>query len=295
MFLSTPKLIETEVFTTLPERLQKHANSKGRALNFLEGPSFDRTGNLYCVDIHCGRIYRVSPKGDWEIAVDYDGIPNGLKIHKDGRIFVADRKNGVMLFDPNSGKISVFAAGPAPGQKFLGLNDLIFDHRGDLYVTDQGRSGLQNANGRVYRISDGGRTINPVLSGIPSPNGLVFNGRDTELFVAVTRANAVWRLELTDPERRAGLFVQLPSSGPDGLALDTDGNVAVAHPGPGTVSVYSKWGEPLWVVKSCRGTMTTNIAYGVEDARKLFVVESWTNSILVATMPVAGKSMYSHA
>jgi gluconolactonase len=105
----------------------------------------------------------------------------------------------------------------------------------------------------------------------------------------------VWRLELTDPERRAGLFVQLPSSGPDGLALDSEGNVVVAHPGPGTVSVYSKWGEPLWVAKSCRGNMTTNMAYGVDDTHTLFIVESWTNTILTARLPVAGKAMYSHA
>lgn len=294
MFLSTPKVIETEVFTELPARLQHRGEGKGRPKNFLEGPSFDKAGNLYCVDIHCGRVYRISPKGEWDIAVEYDGIPNGLKIHKDGRIFIADRKNGLMVLEPGSGKIAPFLAGPDPGRRFLGLNDLVFARNGDVFFTDQGRSGLQEANGCVYRVDAAGK-VDQILGGIPSPNGLVLNVRENSLFVAVTRANAVWRVELEDPALRAGLFVQLPSSGPDGLALDEEGNVAVAHPGPGTVGVYSKWGEPLWVVKSCRGTMPTNIAYGGDDMRKLYLVESWSNSILVANMPVAGRKMYSHA
>lgn len=293
MFLSTPEVIETEVFSQLPERLHIK-DAKGRVVNFLEGPSFDRLGNLYCVDIHGSRIYRITPRGDWEVAAAYEGMPNGLKIHKDGRIFVADRKHGVMVLDPSTGKIDTLVSGPEKGTKFLGLNDLIFSARGDLYVTDQGRSGLQHANGTVYRIANG-RAPERILGGIPSPNGLVFNVRESELFVAVTRANAVWRTELEDPALRAGLFVQLPTSGPDGLALDQEGNVAVAHPGPGTVTVYSKWGEPKWVIRSCRGNMTTNIAYNPERPHHLHIVESRTNTILVAKMPVAGKPMYSHA
>ena len=50
-------------------------------------------------DIPFGRIFRISPKGGWDLVVEYDGEPNGLKIHRDGRIFVADHKRGLMLLD----------------------------------------------------------------------------------------------------------------------------------------------------------------------------------------------------
>jgi len=33
-----------------------------------------------------------------ELFAAYDGNPNGLKIHKDGRIFVTDQKLGFALF-----------------------------------------------------------------------------------------------------------------------------------------------------------------------------------------------------
>jgi gluconolactonase len=124
----------------------------------------------------------------------------------------------------------------------------------------------------------------------------VFNVRETALFVAVTRANAVWRIPLDESGviSKVGLFVQLFSAGPDGLALDEDGNVVVTHPGLGTVWVFSKRGEPLYQVKSCGGEMTTNVAYGGADRKTLYITDSARGNILAARMPVAGNLMYSH-
>src|SRR5437868_15042333 len=106
------KHIEARAFSSLPARFRRKRrtawsdpNRQGAAVDsFLEGPSFDRKGNLYCVDIPFGRIFRIDPRGGWERAVQYDGWPNGLKIHKDGRIFIADYRRGLMVLDPGSGK-----------------------------------------------------------------------------------------------------------------------------------------------------------------------------------------------
>jgi gluconolactonase len=291
-FGEPPQSLQSEVFTKLPDRLAKTADG-GRA-GFLEGPSFDRDGNLLCVDIRAGRIYRISPQAEWDVLVEYDGAPNGLKLHRDGRVFIADRKNGLMVLDAAKGSISTLLAGPADGQRFRGLNDLIFASNGDLYFTDQGRTGLQDPTGCVYRLSAAGE-LACLLSNIPSPNGLVFNKRETALYVAVTRANAIWRIEIAEADRRTGLFVQLFAAGPDGMALDADGNVVVAHPTVGGVWLFSRIGVPLYYVKSCAGEMTTNIAYGGSDNRSLYITESRTGSILRARMPVAGQRMYSHA
>jgi gluconolactonase len=288
-----PKVIETEVFATLPDKFRPAATDQRRFV--LEGPSFDRDGNLYCVDIYHGRIYRISPAGAWDLAAEYDGHPNGLKIHRDGRIFIADRRKGIVVLDPAKGSVAPFLQGPS-GSRFKGVNDLVFAANGDLYFTDQGQTGLHDPTGRVYRYTAAGE-LYCLIDNVPGPNGLVFNVRESELFVAATRANAIWRLTLADPGEptRAGLFVQLFSPGPDGLALDRDGNLAVAHPGLGIVWLYSKRGEPLCQVKSCAGEMTMNIAYGGGDGKTLYITESRSGKILAARMPVAGKPMYSHS
>jgi gluconolactonase len=40
--------------------------------------------------------------------------------------------------------------------------------------------------------------------------------------------------------------------------------------------------------------MTVNLAYGGEDRKTLYILESKTGSILTASMAVAGRVMYSH-
>ena len=145
-----PTIIQTEVFARLPDRLHCSRPSAWVAArqydklgSFLEGPSFDRDGNLYCTDIPYGRIFRVSPKGEFEVVAEYDGEPNGLKIHKDGRIFLADHRKGLLQLDPKSGKITPILES-ANSEGFRGLNDMIFAKNGDLYFTDQGQTGLQD-------------------------------------------------------------------------------------------------------------------------------------------------------
>lgn len=72
MFFAPPPELTAEVFARVPAELMpeqgsdwarvQHPGKQFRA--FLEGPSFDRAGNLYCVDICHGRILRCDPAGE---------------------------------------------------------------------------------------------------------------------------------------------------------------------------------------------------------------------------------------
>ena len=192
---AAPPVIKTEIFARVPDSLRARENPRrqsGVARDcFLEGPSFDRDGNLYVTNIPYRQIFRVSPGGEFTLVATYDGEPNGLKIHRDGRIFIADHKQGLMLLDPRSGKVEAFLDRPH-GERFKGLNDLIFAKNGDLYFTDQGESGLHDPTGRLYRLRIDGR-LERLLDNVPSPNGLVLTPNEDILYLAVTRNNAVWR------------------------------------------------------------------------------------------------------
>src|SRR5258707_8851101 len=299
-----PSRIETAVFASMPERFRKKkrtiwadTNRGGDALDcFLEGPSFDGAGNLWVVDIPHGRIFRIAPEGEWTLVTEYAGEPNGLKFDKSGRVFIADYKNGIMQLDPTSGAVTPLVDRRRL-ERFKGCNDLFFAASGDLYFTDQGQTGLQDPTGRVYRLTAGGR-LDLLLGGIPSPNGLVMNVEENALFVAVTRGNCIWRLPILPDgsTTKVGLFIQLSGGlgGPDGLALDESGNLAVAHLGLGCVWLFDRHGQPLYRVQSCAGRHATNMAYGGPDGRTLFITESESGTILRAAMPVAGKAMFSH-
>ncbi len=263
---------------------------------FLEGPSFDRAGNLWVVDIPWGRLIKVTPQGKVSVEAEYDGEPNGLKFHKDGRGFITDHRHGIMVFDPATGRVEPYLE-RAMLQRFKGVNDLIFAANGDLYFTDQGQTGLHDPSGCLYRLRTDGR-LDCVLKGIPSPNGLVLNKTETVLFLAVTRANAIWRVPLMrdGTASKVGTFIQLSGGGgPDGLAIDEEDNLVVCHMGLGSVWLFSALGEPMLRIRSPEGHLTTNCAFGGPDNRTLFITESKTGTILCADLPVPGRRMYSHA
>jgi gluconolactonase len=300
-----PQLIETEVFAAVPQNLRKsHVPAERIAAgaggvpagSFLEGPSFDRAGNLYVTDIPHGRLFRISPAGEWTLVAEYDGWPNGLKFHRDGRVFIADYKNGIMLLDPVNGKVTPFLL-EANGARFKGVNDLFFASSGDLYFTDQGLTGLHDPTGRLFRLSPKGK-VTCILDNIPSPNGLVMNHDESQLYVAVTRGNCVWRVPFTRDGgiAKVGLYIQLSGGGggPDGLALDEEGGLIVAHVGIGSVWTFNPVGEPVHRIKSCMGTHTTNVAFGWPDRKTLYITESASGTILEAHLDVPGKVMYSH-
>lgn len=300
-----PPDIPTRVFARLPDALRirdrennwSRARGGGALHSFLEGPSFDRAGNLYCVDVCHGRIFRISPSGDWEVFADYDGHPNGLKIHRDGRIFVADHKCGLLSFDPITGARTTLLEGTAQGA-FGGLNDLVFADNGDLYFTDPGESALENPSGRVFRLRASGE-LDLLMERLPYPNGLVLNAKQDVLYLAITRSLQVLRAPLLSDYRgvfKCGVFVQLSGglAGPDGMAVDEAGNLIVAHSGFATAWIFSPLGEPIGRVRSCAGIRTSNVAFGGPDGKSLFITEAEHGVILQADMNVPGRPMYSH-
>ena len=107
----------------------------------------------------------------------------------------------------------------------------------------------------------------------------------------------VWRVPLMrdGTVAKVGIFIQMSGgTGPDGLAVDEEGNLAVAHVGLGTVWLFSRRGEPLYRINSCAGSYTTNVAYGGPDRRTLYITKSETGEILKSELSVAGLKMYSH-
>lgn len=291
-----PKISRTRTFVRMPDRYRKSivtpwscANKRGRPVDcFLEGPCFGSDGSLFVVDIPHGRVFRVSLDGAWSLVVEYDGEPNGLAFHPDGRLLVADYRNGLLALDVTSGTIAPLLP-RRNGERFKGLNDLVVAQNGDIYFTDQGQTGLHDPSGRVFRYCADGR-LDCLLSNGPSPNGLVLSKGEDILFVAMTRDNSIWRVPLlTDGgTAKVGRFASFHgTSGPDGLTVDAEGHVFVAHASLGGVFVLGPQGEPVARLMSCAGQTTTNVTFDPSGGR-LFITESETGTLLLADWPIEG-------
>lgn len=201
-----------------------------------------------------------------------------------------------MVFDPRTGRVEPYLE-RARLERFKGCNDLFFASNGDLYFTDQGQTGLHDPSGRLFRLRVSGQ-LDAVLQGIPSPNGLVMNLDETAVYLAVTRDNAIWRVPLMadGSATKVGVYIRMSGGGgPDGIALDSAGGLAVCHVGFGAVWLFSPRGEPLFRIDSPEGLYTTNCAFGGSDGRTLYMLESRTGCVFTVRVPVAGQPMYSHA
>lgn len=292
-----PETLETEAFTAMPEALRRpvvtdwaRANKGGHPVDcFLEGPCFDAAGNLHVTDIPHGRVFRIAPDGTWTQLAEWDGEPNGLAFHPDGRLLIADYKNGLLSLDPAGGTPEPCLA-RRNSERFKGVNDLIVARTGDVYFTDQGQTGLQDPTGRVYRLSPEGR-LDMLLGNCPSPNGLVLSPDEKVLYVAMTRGNCVWRVPLQadgSVSKVGQFFTSYGPSGPDGLTIDTAGRLFVANPGLGRAWVLNHRAEPDMILTSPKGASLTNLCFGGPEMKTLFMTESVSGTVLKTEMDIAG-------
>jgi lactonase len=126
----------------------------------LEGPSFDRDGNLLFVEVFGGRVFRLTPDQKLSTVVGESKLGSaGLAIHKDGRVFIAGLGNfkntgSVVAVRPDGSGMQTIVP---PEAGYL-PDDLVFDAQGGFYFTDfQGIS--TDPKGGVYYVSPDLRTI----------------------------------------------------------------------------------------------------------------------------------------
>ncbi|NIE63028.1 SMP-30/gluconolactonase/LRE family protein [Burkholderia sp. Ax-1719] len=297
-YLKQPEIRHAEVFTRMPEHFRKanvqtdwsRANRGGQPTDsFLEGPVWSPQGHLYVTDIPHGRVFRISTDGEWELVVEYDGEPNGMKLVDEDHLLITDYRNGLMLLDIARGEVTPYLE-RRNTERFRGVNDLTFDSKGNLYFTDQGQTGLHDPTGRVYRLSPKGK-LDMLLGNCPSPNGLVLSPDEKVLYVAMTRGNCVWRMPLQadgSVSKVGQFFTSYGPSGPDGLTIDSAGRLFVANPGLGRAWVLNHLAEPEAILLSPAGASLTNLCFGGPDMKTLFMTESVSGTVLKAEMEVAG-------
>jgi gluconolactonase len=305
LLLQPPEIREAQVHSRMPDRFRRtgirtdwaDANRGGQPVDsFLEGPVFDVAGNLFVTDIPFGRIFRIDPHGEWSQVAEYDGEPNGMKFLNDRELLIADYKNGLVLCDIVSGAVRPYLT-RRNSERFKGINDLVFDSQGNLYFSDQGQTGLHDPTGRLYRLRSNGQ-LDLLLGNVPSPNGVALSPDEKTLFLGVTRSNAVWRVPLLEDgsvSKVSAFFTSYGPSGPDGLAVDTQGRLIVANPGLGYVWVLNHRAEPLQVIRSPHGMSLTNVAFGGPNRSTLYCTESVSGSILCASMDAPGVALHRPA
>jgi gluconolactonase len=287
---------DAELFTRLPDAHHWTAEPTDwvrvtrpgqRLHSFLEGLCFDGAGHLWLVDVPYGRLFRIAPDGQWDLAFHYDGEPHALRQRPDGTFLIVDYRHGLMAFDPATKRISTICE-RVNTEPFRGLSDMTLAPNGDVWFTDSGRSSLSDPTGRVYRLRNGAAAPELVLGNVPYPNGIALSPDGKLVYLAATRANAVWRFLADAPDPAwpmVGTFIHFSGGlGPDGLAVDGSGRLAIVQAQAGRLYLVDALGDLIAVVKTPGGLWTTACAFS-PDHSTLFIVEAQTGGIF--RIPVA--------
>lgn len=242
-------------------------------LVFPEGPVWHPDGYLIFSDVHGATIERLLPQGGTVHWMDAGHKTNGLIMSND-RTKVLACCNGHLEFLEIDAKTTAtrVLAKDANGRPFNNVNDVALDKAGNIFFTDP-KWGAKPADVEgVYRIAPDGK-LSLAAEVTSQPNGIVISPDQKWVYVGRSGGNDIWRFELVQGELRAGAqWVQLePRGGPDGMTVDSRGNLYVAQAGNGKVTVLSPEGKTLMQVPVFE-RMATNCEFeGGSGERVLYV------------------------
>jgi gluconolactonase len=245
-----------------------------RSGEFSEGPVFDYQGNFFFT--HGNFVSRVTPQGEQSIWLETTGA-NGHKVRPDGtHLLCVPGEHSVLHLDAEGSTLRKLTGGR--GEPLRAPNDLTLDRKGGFYFSDPGGS-REAPIGTVHYVDSEWKT-HLVAGGMWVPNGLVLSPTGTILYVSETVPNRIVKFPVL-PGGRLGpmdFFADLPAregheAAPDGLAVDTKGNLYVAHLGMTAVQVLSPGGKLIRTLPAGNYD-ASNLVFGGPALHALYVTGS---------------------
>jgi gluconolactonase len=208
---------------------------------------------------------------------------NGLAWDRSGRLLACEHATSRVTRTETDGTVTTLAS-HYEGKELNSPNDIVVKSDGAIYFTDPiyGRVefygvprpselGFQG----VYRLEPDGRTLRLLAKDFGQPNGLCFSPDEKQLFINDTERQHIRLFQVSaDGSLDAGrVWAETTGDGPggpDGMKLDSAGNLYCC--GPGGIHVFDPTAECLGVIRVPEPT--ANFNWGDEDYLSLFITAS---------------------
>jgi gluconolactonase len=271
---------------------------------FVEGPMW-RDGRLWFSDLMDDKVLAVSPDGKVEMLIDHAGGypnpppgttlgPNAMVPDKDGTVLLA-RQGGrtIVRVDDHLGLHPFLST--YQGKKLNSPNDLVFSNDGALWFTDPpfGLLGMDKDPAKelpfnaVFRYANG--TLTPVITDLTRPNGIGFSPDGKTLYVSNYGPEMFVRAydvgsggTLSNPRVLISYPHPKGPGGPDGLKVDSAGNIWTT--GPGGIRIITPQGKVLGQIRLPE--VAANLAFG-EDGHAVYITA--THSVYRLRTKIAGE------
>ncbi|WP_042776920.1 SMP-30/gluconolactonase/LRE family protein [Sinorhizobium fredii] len=266
-----------------------------------ESPVYDERRNcLFFVDIGRSTLHRADLSGANHVEWRLEGGACSLGLARSGRLVLAQR-DGVVLFDPESGAIARQIAAIEPERPDTRLNDGKVGPEGAFWVGTMHEVATDRRPiASLYRLTQTG-AVERKVENIVCSNGLAWSADGAVLFHSDSRGPWIdrWQFDPATGElsgRRRLVDLDEATGRPDGAATDVDGNYWSAGVSAGVLNRFSPEGR-LIKAHPFPVPAPTMPCFAGPDRKTLFVTslrpadsakESRAGGIFVARSPVAG-------
>ena len=206
-----------------------------------EGALWDEQAQvLYWVDILSSALYIYDPATGQNRSYDVGQHVGTVVLRGSGGVMLA-LANGFAEYNLASGKVTILSdpESDLPGNRF---NDGKCDPGGRFWA---GTMAYQNpsSQGTLYRM-DADHTVHKMLGDIGISNGIVWSHDKRTMYYIDSIAYSVRAFDYDNASgdishERVVVSVPREMSVPDGMAIDADGNLWVAHYGAGCVRCWN--------------------------------------------------------
>ncbi len=218
------------------------------------------TGYYYVSDTYNHRIQIFTPGGQYLSSFGSRGsgigqfdTPRGIDINASGHVYVADQYGDrVCVFDQNGNWVRSFGSHGALNGQFEYPYDVAINDTGHVYIADYNNERVQafdQIGNHLYTFAVPG-SFNEV-------NSLTINGSGHVFVVDATPSGGTWAVNIyTATGEIVRSFGQKSGNGetwfsdPEGVGLDSDGNIYVADSGNSRIKIYDTMGNLIHIFGS---------------------------------------------
>jgi gluconolactonase len=216
-------------------------------------------------------------------------IADGQTVDLEGRLLTAETTGRRVSITELNGEVRTLV-GSYEGKPLNSPNDLVVKSDGTVWFTDPSYGCLQFPQecylpNHVYRFDPKLKELTVVINSLKMPNGIAFSPDEKILYVIDSAAiqaprtyyahypHAIYAFDVTEDGRQVAnqrLFAVVSPGFPDGMRLDTAGNIYVgALDG---VQVFNPKGKLIG--KILMPKETANLTFGGKDNNILFICSS---------------------
>lgn len=268
--------------TVIGEAITFERLAKG--FRFTEGPLWHpRDAYLLFSDMPGDHLRKWSASGGVTTFRKPCNQSNGLAWDREGRLLACEHASSTLTRTEGDGRITVLASHYG-GKELNSPNDVVVKTDGTIVFSDP-TYGRKEYFGRprepelayrgVYSVQPDGSELTLLADDFTQPNGLCFSLDERQLFVNDTDEQHVRVFDVKLDGSLANSRVWARTTGsepgaPDGMKLDSQGNLYTC--GPGGIHVFAADATCLGVLRVPE--YTANFAWGDADFRSLYITAS---------------------